>query len=131
MADTRPLVLVLFAFDVIITLVFRANVDAQGGAYATGVLVLITSAAIAVTIAAWRNHLRWPFLLIALVFCYTTVLNIYERPEGIKISFFFIASIVVTSLVSRAMRSTRRAAVRSRPRLAHLWNACRGSTHSH
>ncbi|MFL6466163.1 MAG: amino acid transporter [Bryobacteraceae bacterium] len=103
---SRPLVLVFLAISVVVTVLFRANVDAQGGAYATGVLVLITSAAIAVTIAVWNTRLRWPFLFIAIVFTYTTLLNIYERPEGLKISFFFIASIVSTSLISRAMRST-------------------------
>ncbi|MZD08942.1 hypothetical protein GTW43_28270, partial [Streptomyces sp. SID5785] len=36
----------------LVTWLFDANVDKQGGAYATGVLVLICSAAIAVTIAA-------------------------------------------------------------------------------
>ena len=103
---SRPLVLVFLAISIVVTVLFRANVDAQGGAYATGVLVLITSAAIAVTIAVWNTRLRWPFLLITLVFVYTTILNIYERPEGLKISFFFIISIVVISLISRAMRST-------------------------
>jgi hypothetical protein len=33
-------------------------------------------------------------------------LNIYERPEGLKISIFFIASIILISLISRATRST-------------------------
>jgi hypothetical protein len=103
---SRPLVLVFIAIAFAVTILFRASVDAQGGAYATGVLVLITSAAIAVTISVWGKRRRWPFLLIALVFVYTTVLNIYERPEGIKIAGFFIGAMVITSLISRAMRST-------------------------
>ena len=102
----RPLVLVFMGIAFTVTILFRANVDAQGGAYATGVLVLITSAALAVTITVWRQALKWPFIFITLVFVYTTALNIIERPEGIKISAFFIFSIVVTSLVSRAIRST-------------------------
>jgi hypothetical protein len=85
---------------------FHADVDAQGGAYATGVLVLMTSGACAVTLAAWRTALRWPFLLIAFVFLYTTGANIYERPEGIRIASIFIAVMIGTSILSRALRST-------------------------
>jgi hypothetical protein len=103
---SRPLVLVFLSVSFTVTLLFHANVDAQGGAYATGVLVLITSAALAVTISSWKTRLRLPFLLVAAVFVYTTVLNIYERPEGIKIATFFIATMVTTSLISRALRST-------------------------
>ncbi len=102
----RPLVLVFMAIAFAVTILFRANVDAQGGAYATGVLVLITSAALAVTISVWNKWERWPFLLISVVFIYTTVLNVYQRPEGIKIASFFIGAMVATSLISRAMRST-------------------------
>lgn len=102
----RPLVLVFLAIAFAVTILFRANVDAQGGAYATGVLVLMTSGAIAVTLTVWKHWLRIPFFLIACVFVYTTVLNIYERPEGLKIASFFILVMIVTSLVSRAVRST-------------------------
>ncbi len=73
---SRPLVLVFMGIAFTVTLLFHANVDAQGGAYATGVLVLITSAAFAVTISVWDRGIRWAFLLMALVFVYTTVLNI-------------------------------------------------------
>jgi hypothetical protein len=103
---SRPLVLVFMAIAFAVTYLFHADVDAQGGAYATGVLVLITSAAIAVTIYLWKRPLRWVFLLISLIFIYTTLLNVVERPEGIKIASFFIIAIVVSSLISRALRST-------------------------
>jgi hypothetical protein len=105
---TRPLVIVFSVICFAITLVFRADVEAQGGAYATGVLVLMTSAAVAVTISAWvkKQALRWGFLFIALVFGYTTITNVIERPDGIKIASLFILTIVVTSFISRALRTT-------------------------
>ena len=104
---TRPLVLVYTLIAIAVTLIFHADVDAQAGAYATGVLVLMSSAAIAVTLAKRRRQQNWiPFLLIATVFAYTTIQNIHERPEGIKIASFFILAIVVSSLVSRVWRTT-------------------------
>ncbi len=104
---TRPLVLLFGVITVVITVLFKADVEAQGGAYATGVLVLMTSAAVAVTLhfRARRAHFLG-FAAITVVFVYTTLLNIYERPEGIKIASWFIATIIVTSMISRVMRST-------------------------
>lgn len=103
---SRPLVLVFLTIGVLVTALFHADVDAQGGAYATGVLVLITSAALAVTRDLWRTSLRWPFLGISVLFAYTTVTNVYQRPEGLKIASFFIGTIVFLSLLSRGLRST-------------------------
>lgn len=104
---TRPLALVFTLIAIAVTLIFNADVDAQGGAYATGVLVLMSSAAIAVTLSMRKRGKTWiPFLLISLVFAYTTIQNIHERPEGIKIASLFILAIVVASLVSRVWRST-------------------------
>ena len=40
------------AITFLVTIIFKANVEAQGGAYATGVLVLMTSAAVAVTLCS-------------------------------------------------------------------------------
>src|SRR5215217_1479882 len=103
----RPLVIVIIVIAFAVTVIFKADVDAQGGAYATGVLVLMTSAAIAVTLAARRKQKSWYlYLLIALVFVYTTIQNIHERPEGIKIASFFILTIILASLFSRVYRST-------------------------
>ncbi len=104
----RPLVLVFTLICFIVTILFNADVDAQGGAYATGVLALMTSAAIAVTLSARRRgeRLQWVFMVISLVFIYTTVVNIIEQPEGLKIASIFIIAIVVSSLFSRVWRST-------------------------
>ena len=67
----------------------------------------MSSAAVAVAMTAWRQPNRWVmFVSITIVFFYTSITNIFERPEGIKIASVFILSIVVMSLVSRALRST-------------------------
>ncbi|MEO7124399.1 MAG: amino acid transporter [Lacisediminihabitans sp.] len=104
----RPLVFVFIAIAFLITLVFQANVDAQGGAYATGVLVLITSASVAVALSARRKKQRWRtigFSAISLIFIYTTVVNVIERPDGVRIAALFIVGILTVSIVSRVRRS--------------------------
>jgi hypothetical protein len=104
----RPMVIVFTLVGFLVTWIFDADVDKQGGAYATGVLVLISSAAIAVTIAAHRAGQRnWTiaFAVIATVFLYTTVTNVIERPDGVKIGACFIAGIILVSLLSRLARA--------------------------
>ncbi|WP_031026768.1 APC family permease [Streptomyces sp. NRRL WC-3725] len=104
----RPMVIVFTLVAFLVTWIFDANVDKQGGAYATGVLVLISSAAIAVTIAARKAGQRgWTvtFAVISVVFLYTTVVNVIERPDGVKIGACFIAGIVLVSLLSRLARA--------------------------
>jgi hypothetical protein len=103
----RPLVLVLTTIAFVVTVLFRADVNAQGGAYATGVLVLFTSAGAAVTIAARRRGQRRQmvaFAVITVVFAYTTVDNVIERPDGVRIGAFFILAILVVSFASRIRR---------------------------
>jgi amino acid permease len=103
---TRPLVLVFTAVTFAVTLIFHADVDAQGGAYATGVLALMTSASVAVTIDHWARRRRLLYLAMTVIFTYTFLDNIHGRPEGLKIASFFIAAIVFSSMLSRAIRST-------------------------
>jgi hypothetical protein len=118
---TRPLVLLLFGIDVWVTLIFDADVNAQGGAYATGVLVLMLSAALAVTIALWhecRDQTRVSrertrkalssvyFALVSLVFAYTLGDNIYVRPDGVIIASVFIGGIIILGAISRYTRAT-------------------------
>jgi hypothetical protein len=103
----RPLVLIFTSIAFGVTIYFGAGVNVQGGAYATGVLVLMGSAALAVTLARWRANRSWAgYMILTLIFLYTTAINIIERPEGLKIAAFFIMMIVCTSLISRVMRST-------------------------
>lgn len=105
----RPLVLIYTLIAFAVTIIFEANVEAQGGAYATGVLVLMSSAAFAVTLSTRHRRSKKTtiaFSAITIVFIYTTIVNIIERPEGIRIASMFIGAIIVTSLVSRVWRST-------------------------
>ena len=105
----RPLVLVYTAISFVVTIAFGAGVDAQAGAYATGVLAMMTSAAFAVTLAAWRGGSRrgaFGFGLVFVVFSYAFIANAAQRPDGLMIAFFFGVGIVAVSLVSRVSRST-------------------------
>jgi hypothetical protein len=105
---SRPLVLIFTGITFLVTILFDADVNSQSGAYATGVLVLMGSAALAVTLDARRDHRRrWAgYGLLTAVFMYTIAVNIVERPEGIKIASMFILAIVFMSLISRVLRST-------------------------
>ncbi len=102
----RPLVLVILVVGIIVTTIFHASVEAQGGAYATGVLVLMSSAGVGATVVLWKSRWRYPMMAICVVFAYTTIANIFERPEGIRVASGFILAVTVLSLVSRTVRST-------------------------
>lgn len=109
-AYSRPLVLVLFGINVAVTLVFRANVEAQGGAYATGVLVLMLSAAVAAALSLWREGASRARTLycwgVAAVFAYTLVDNATMRPDGLIIASIFISAILLLGVASRYHRAT-------------------------
>ncbi len=124
-AHARPLVLILLGIEILVTIAFRADVEAQAGAYATGVLVLMLSAAIAVTLAferesrilrargtaSWSRRAAATFSFIyfagvSLVFGYTLVDNVIHRPDGIVVASLFIATILFLSALSRILRAT-------------------------
>jgi hypothetical protein len=113
----RPLVLVFTAIAFYVTYYFDADVNAQGGAYATGVLVLMTSAsdrrlarrappAAAAGDVAVRRGLRRLRL--------HDGANVVERPDGLRIGGIFILAIVTVSLVSRIGRAFQLRAAASR-----------------
>ena len=94
---TRPLVLLYTAICFAVTIFFRASVDAQAGAYATGVLALLTSASVAVTLSArrqGRTRAAAFFAVVSAIFLYTIGSTIRSQPEGLAIAAVFIAAIV-------------------------------------
>ncbi|HEX2568156.1 MAG TPA: hypothetical protein VH877_01275 [Polyangia bacterium] len=112
---TRPLVLIILGIDLLVTRVFNADVEAQGGAYATGVLVLMLSAAVAVALSLGRearaaghrfSGKTLYFWLVTAILGYTLVENVRERPDGVIIASVFIVSILAASGFSRWRRAT-------------------------
>src|SRR5215216_6435562 len=105
----RPVVLVYTAVSIAITIAFHADVNAQAGAYATGILAMMVSGAVAVTISALRRRRRPAavgFGVLTLVLLYALIANVIEKPDGITISAFFILGIVVISLISQVTPTT-------------------------
>jgi hypothetical protein len=105
----RPVVIVYTVISILITIAFGADVNAQAGAYATGILAMMVSGAVAVSISAIRRRQRGAaagFVVLTLVLLYALVENVIEKPDGIAISALFILGIIVVSLVSRVSRTT-------------------------
>ena len=105
----RPVVIVYTAISIGITLIFRADVNAQAGAYATGILAMMVSGAVAVTISAARRRQKRAtagFAVLTLILLYALGDNIVEKPDGIAISAVFVAGIIAVSLISRVSRTT-------------------------
>jgi hypothetical protein len=105
----RPVVLVYTAIAVGLTVAFKADVNAQAGAYATGILAMMVSASVAVLVSSRRAGHRagaFGFGVVTLVFTYALIENVREKPDGIAISAGFILGIVLVSVVSRVSRTT-------------------------
>ncbi len=105
----RPVVLVYTVVTMVITVAFGASVDSQAGAYATGILAMLVTSAVAVTIIVHRRR-AWlattGFAVLTAVFGFALVDNVVSRPDGLAIALLFVLAIIVVSLVSRTLRST-------------------------
>lgn len=110
---SRPLVFLFTGVNLLVTWLFNADVLAQGSAYATGVIVLMSSAGLATVVekykrrtGQWWQRMPWGYFLISLLFLYTMTAIIIERPAGLRIAMFFVTAVIVSSLISRMLRST-------------------------
>ncbi len=116
----RPQVVAFTLMAILVTIIFKASVSAQGDAYATGVLALMTSACVAVTVDQWHHRpageshwstkTRWrlAYLLlqcITIVFVYTLVTVVHEKPAGIIIAGCFIVATFTLAIISRIWRA--------------------------
>lgn len=109
------LLMVFAGVNLTVTLYFRASVEAQRNAYACGVLVLITCAAL----AAWLEQRRrraavggfaarvgeWYFGIICFGLAAVTVAVAVRAGSGLLIAALFILAILAMSVMSRAMRA--------------------------
>jgi hypothetical protein len=106
----------LHAFNCInltITVLFRASVLAQRGAYAASVLVLMSSAAVAAAIdlrqrrsGTWLRRTPWAFVFISVLFSVSALSAIIRTPDGLVIALCFVLALLVSSIFARVVRST-------------------------
>jgi hypothetical protein len=97
--------------NLLVTLVFRASVSSQRGAYATSVLALITGAALAALLqtrkeAPHKVMRRWVFLALTLGFLGVAIAVAVSRPSGLIIAGAFLAVLLPVSVISRLLRTT-------------------------
>ena len=104
---SRPLVLLLFAIDVIVTVVFDANVEDDLALTGKSKALWQEARAEGAKLSdrARTAGLSLYFWLITGVFAFTLVDNVIERPDGVIIASVFILLVIGFSAVSRAFRS--------------------------
>ncbi|TMQ33153.1 MAG: amino acid transporter [Planctomycetota bacterium] len=108
------LILYLFnCINLVVTVIFRASVTAQRGAYAASVLTMITGAAVTAVLDLYRRRrgsrrrrIPWTFVAISVIFGASAVAAIVANPSGLLIALGFIHAIVISSILSRALRCT-------------------------
>jgi hypothetical protein len=96
-----------------VTVVFHASVSAQQWAYATSVLALLSGASLAALAdvavrwrtSKWRYVATSPFAFCCAFFASMGILSIFLNRSGLVIALSFVAAILVSSGISRWIRS--------------------------
>ncbi len=97
-----------------VTYAYNADLDAQRGAYLTGVLSIFTAASLAALLDVWKRRAGWwtafrvaPWWLLCLVvFAGSTAVVIRSQPGGLKMAAWFVGVTLLVSVVSRFFRTT-------------------------
>jgi hypothetical protein len=110
--------LLLFAaINMTVTVWFKASVDAQRGAYAAAVLVLLAAASVATLYDKKQIHAAQPrssvlfwigwcyYAVVALAFVLIMLAVALRAASGLWIALCFIAAILAMSILSRALRA--------------------------
>lgn len=97
----------------VVTYAYGANLEAQRGAYLTGVLSIFTAASLTAVIDVWTQRGSWAkvflsplFLLSLVVFAGSTYVVIRTQPAGLKMAAWFVGLTLGVSVVTRFFRNT-------------------------
>jgi hypothetical protein len=107
-ANIGALIYLFAIIKLVVTVYFHADLESQRFAYATAVLAMLTAAAAACAADRWlpRRRIPWAFTVIAFGFAAATSIAVWSQPAGLRIASLFVLAILLTSMVSRALRST-------------------------
>ena len=101
--------MVFATVNLIVTLYFQASVSAQRNAYASGVLVLMSSAAVAAFLDKRRRHGHWFPIGYFAASCHDIRADDagggHSRGQRTVIAGCFIVALLATSVISRAYRA--------------------------
>ena len=108
------LLMYLFTFlKLAVAYFYSANLDAQRGAYLTGVLSIFTMASFTALIDVWKRRQGWwtvfrvspVFLLAFLAFAGSTIVVVRTTPTGLFMTLWFVGAILAVSMVTRFFRN--------------------------
>lgn len=136
------LLIVFAAVNMLVTVYFQASVTAQRNAYASGVLVLMSSAAMVTVIdkravhaekrgqsGGWLRRLGIAyFTVVATIFVVTMAAVAVHSTSGLVIAGCFIVALLATSIVSRAFRASEMRTIGftfKDPHSKFLWDSLR------
>jgi hypothetical protein len=110
--NTGAVLHLLNAVNLVVTLAFRASVAAQRGAYATSVLILIAGTTAGAALERWHRRsghwsqrLPWYYALVCFLFLISAVGAAWHGPGGLLIAFSFVTAVLMSSFVSRLLRT--------------------------